>query len=140
MLSKLRLFAILLVVFCTGLGLGLGIAASDSYEVFVNGNPSKIQVEKDKETLLVPITLPAAAENEEFTVALHRDDKARKMEVKISSPKVKLRGSVDCYYCSGNGMCANDYPPGCGRNYSNLTDGGCNGTGRCYHCSGTGKL
>ncbi len=140
MRNKLRLLAILLLIFCSGLGLGLGIAASEPYQVFVNGNPSKIQVEQDKETLLVPITLPAASENEEFTVGLHRDDKAHKVEVKISSPKVKLRGAVDCYYCSGNGMCANDYPPGCGRNYSNLTDGSCNGTGRCYHCSGTGKL
>lgn len=129
-----------MLIFCSGLGLGLGLAANDTYQVLINGNPSKIQVEQDKETLLVPITLPATAENEEFTVGLHRDDKAHKVEVKISSPKVKLRGAVDCYYCSGNGLCLNDYPPGSGRNYSNLTDGSCNGTGRCYHCSGTGKL
>lgn len=132
---------IVLLIFCTGLGLGLGLAASDTYQVFVNGHPSKIQVEHDKETLLVPVTLPAAGDNDQYTVTLHRDDQAHKVEVKIENPnKVKLRGAADCYYCSGNGMCANDYPPGCGRNYSNQTDGGCNGTGRCYHCSGTGKL
>ncbi|MBN9419183.1 MAG: hypothetical protein J0I12_27255 [Candidatus Eremiobacteraeota bacterium] len=129
---------IVLLIFVAGLG--IGFAASDAYQVSVNGHPSKIQVEKDKETLLVPITLPAAGENDQFTVTLHRDDTAKKVDVKIESPKLKLRGATDCYYCTGNGMCANDYPPGSGRNYSNLTDGGCNGTGRCYHCSGTGKL
>lgn len=131
---------IFLLIFITGLGLGLALAATDSYQVFVNGHPSKIQVERDKETLLVPVTLPASGQDDQFTVSLHRDDEGRKLEVKIESPKLKLRGASDCYYCGGNGMCANDYPPGSGRNYSNLTDGGCNGTGRCYHCSGTGKL
>ena len=140
MSPKFRLFAIVLLIFCTGLGLGLGLAATETYQVFVNGNVSKIAVEQDQDILLVPITLPASAENEEYTVGLHRDDKAHKVEVKISSPRVKLRGMADCYYCSGNGLCANDYPPGCGRNYSNVTDGNCNGTGRCYRCSGTGKL
>lgn len=129
---------IVLLIFLAGLG--MGFAANETYQVFVNGHPSKLQVQQDKETLLVPITLPAAGENDQFTVTLHRDDAAKKVDVKIESPKLKLRGATDCYYCSGNGMCANDYPPGSGRNYSNLTDGGCNGTGRCYHCSGTGKL
>ena len=90
--------------------------------------------------LLVPLTLPISAVDEEFTVTMHRDDAAHKLDVKIASPKVKLRGSIDCYYCSGNGLCPNDYPPGSGRNYSNITDGSCNGTGRCYHCGGVGKL
>jgi len=138
--TRLRLFLVVLLIFVTGLGLGLGLAATDTYQVMVNGNPSKIQVERDQEALLVPITLPVSAADEEFTVTMHRDDAAHKLDVKIASPKVKLRGAVDCYYCSGNGLCPNDYPAGSGRNYSNITDGSCNGTGRCYHCGGVGKL
>lgn len=138
--NRLRTFLVVLLIFATGLGLGLGLAANDTYQVMVNGNPSKIQVERDQEALLVPLTLPISAADEEFTVTMHRDDAAHKLDVKIASPKVKLRGSVDCYYCGGNGLCANDYPPGSGRNYSNISDGSCNGTGRCYHCSGVGKL
>jgi DnaJ-class molecular chaperone len=135
---KFRVFFLILLTFVGGFGLGL--AAVEPYQVFINGNLSKVQVQQDKDTLLVPLTLPLAEESAEWTVTLQRNDKTHKVDVKMSTAKAKLRGLQDCYYCAGNGLCANDYPAGSGQNYSGITEGSCNGTGRCYHCSGTGKL
>ena len=138
MSTKIRLLLLLVLTFVGGFGLGL--AAVEPYQVIINGNPSKVQVQHDKDTVLVPLTLPVTGESAEWTISLLRDDKSHKVDVKMSAASVKLRGLQDCYYCGGNGLCANDYPAGAGRNYSGVTEGSCNGTGRCYHCTGTGKL
>ena len=138
MQSKFRLFLLITLIFVCGYGLGL--ASQEAYQVSVNGNPSQIEVQRDKDTLLVPLTVPLDGDAAEWSVSLVRDDKAHKVEVKMTQPKVKLRGMTDCYYCNGEGQCLNDYPAGSGRTCSGVSEGMCNGTGRCYHCSGTGKL
>lgn len=131
---------VLLILLTFVAGFHLGQAAVEPYQVTINGSPSKIQVQRDKDHLLVPLTLSVGQEAEDYTVSLQRDDQNHKVDVKLTANKVKLRGTTDCYYCAGNGQCANDYPAGSGRNYSGITEGSCNGTGRCYHCTGTGKL
>lgn len=136
--TKIRTLLLLaLTFFC---GLSLGLAAVEPYRVVINGNPSKIQTQQDKDIVLVPLTVPVSGENEEWVVTFKRDDKARTVDVKMAATKLKLRGDQECYYCSGKGLCPNDYPAGSGQNYSGITENSCNGTGRCYHCSGTGRF
>lgn len=137
MKSKFRALVLGLILLFTGFG--LGFAANEPFQVFINGQASKLQVQRDQDTVLVPLTIPVTAESEEWTLSVKRDDKAQKIEISMSSAKAKLRGVVDCYYCSGKGLCPNDYPEGSGRTYAGHTDSICNGTGRCYHCYGTGK-
>jgi len=137
--TKIRQAFFVLLTFVGGFGLGL--AAVEPYQVTINGQPSSLQVQQEKETLLVPLTIPVTEQSAVWTVSFQRNDQAHTVNITMSTPKKEpLRGYPDCYYCAGNGLCANDYPVGSGRNYSGITENTCNGTGRCYHCSGTGKL
>ncbi len=137
--KKLRIGLLTLATFLGGYGLGQ--ASVQSYQAVINGFPSTVEVLHDKDTLLVPLTLPASSQPQEWTVSLLRDDQAHKVNVTmVKAKQVKLRGLTDCYYCTGNGMCPNDYPAGSGRTGSGYSESLCSGTGRCYHCSGTGKL
>lgn len=139
MRNKLRLFFLVLLTFVGGLSLGL--AASPTYEVIINGFPSKTKLLQDKDSLLVPLTIPVSDEAQDWTVTLVRDDKARRVVVKMAAVKKKnLRGDTDCYWCNASGECAQDYPAGSGLTFAGTSDGNCNGTGKCYHCGGTGKL
>lgn len=137
-MRNIQIFFLLILTFFGGISFGL--AAVEPYRVTVNGHESKVQVQQDKDVLLVPITVPVSADAEEWTVTFKRDDRSRKLDVKMNSTKSRLRSGMECYYCSGQGLCANDYPAGSGQNYSGLTESSCNGTGRCYHCTGTGRL
>jgi hypothetical protein len=121
-------------------GFALGQAAMEPYQVSINGNPSKIKVGHDRDALILPLALPVSSDTEEWTIAVQRDQKAHKLDVKMTSVKRKLRGETDCYYCSANGKCAQDNPPGSGLNSSGASEYYCNGTGKCTHCGGSGKL
>jgi len=118
----------------------LGRASAPTFQVMVNGAPSKIQVIQDKDNLMVPLTLPALDEPQQWNVSLVRDDKNRRIDVTLQAVKRKLRGGTDCYWCKATGECAQDYPSGSGLNFAGVADSNCNGTGKCNHCEGTGKL
>lgn len=137
MKAKLRLSLIFMLTFVGAFRLG---QASIDYQVMINDQPSKIKVLQDKDSVLVPLTLPASKEPEEWSVSLLRNDKTRRIDVKMASVKRKLRGEVDCYWCNASGECAQDYPAGSGVNFAGASESNCNGTGKCYHCGGTGKL
>ncbi|MFN8611086.1 MAG: hypothetical protein U0931_26320 [Vulcanimicrobiota bacterium] len=130
----------LLIVLALMGGFALGQAAVEPYQVNINGNSSKIKVGHDKDSLILPLSLPVAEAKEEWTIAVERDDKAHKLDVKITSIKRKLRGETDCYYCAANGKCAQDSPPGSGVTAAGTSEYYCNGTGKCTHCGGSGKL
>ena len=122
-------------------GYSVGSAAVEPYQVTINGQPSKIKVGHDKDSLILPLSLPVGNVAEDWNISLLRDDKAHRLDVKMSSVKKKLRGEADCYYCTSSGNCTHDYPsPGSGLNYSGVSEYICNGTGLCTHCSGTGKI
>ena len=131
----------LLIVLLTFWGaFSLGQASVEPYQVVINGKPSKLKVLHDKDSLLVPLTLPASEDPQEWTVSLLQDRKSHRIDVKMNVIKKKLRGDVQCYWCNGSGQCAQDYPAGSGLDYSGGCESNCNGTGDCYHCAGTGKL
>ena len=130
----------LLILLALVAGFALGQAAVEPYQVSINGNPSKIKVGHDKDSLILPLALPVSQDQEEWTVAVQRDDKAHRVEVKMTSIKRKVRGDNDCYYCAANGKCAQDSPAGSGLNASGASEYYCNGTGKCTHCGGSGKL
>ncbi len=121
-------------------GFALGQAAVEPYQVSINGNVSKIKVGHDKDSLILPLSLPVSTDKEEWTIAVQRDDKEHKLEVKMSSIKRKVRGDTDCYYCSASGNCMQDSPAGSGLNASGASEYYCNGTGKCTHCGGSKKL
>ncbi|MBS2038720.1 hypothetical protein JST97_27310 [bacterium] len=121
-------------------GFSIGSASVEPYQVTINGNPSKVRVGHDKDSLILPLALPVSNDQEDWTISLTRDEKAHKLDVKMTSLKKKLRGDTDCYYCTGSGNCTQDYPVGSGVNYAGATEYICSGTGKCVHCSGTGKL
>ena len=121
-------------------GFALGQAAMEPYQVSINGSPSKIKVGRDKDSLILPLSLPVSSDMEEWTIAVQRDEKAHKLEVKMTSIKRKVRGETDCYYCSASGKCAQDSPAGSGLNASGESEYYCNGTGKCTHCGGSKKL
>lgn len=134
----MRNFWLIALVFVGGFSLGM--AAVEPYSLVINGLPSKTRVVQDKENVLVPLTLPVGEEPQDWTVSLARDDKTRQVTVKLAVVKKKLRGETDCYWCGTSGDCAQDYPAGSGLTFAGTPDGNCNGTGKCYHCGGTGKL
>lgn len=119
------------------MGLGMGHATSPAYTLWINGNPSKTALIQEKEEILVPLNLAAPGE---WNVAIVKDESSRQVQVTVKAIKRKLRGADDCYYCKATGDCPQDSPAGSGLNYSGVSDYFCNGTGKCYHCSGTGKL
>lgn len=129
-----RLFGIFLVL----LGLGLG-RASSNYTLVINGHASRASVIHEQDQVLVPLTLPAELENQEWTVSVQRNDESRRVEVSLHPIKKRTRSGDPCYYCSGTGDCAQDSPAGSGLNYSGKAEYFCNGTGRCYHCGGRGR-
>ncbi len=118
----------------------LGLASQPAYQVVINDAPSKVQLLQDKDSLSLPLVFPVPEQVEEWTVSLSRDEKSRQVAVKMNRVKRKLRGEVDCYWCNATGLCAQDYPAGSGNNYSGVCESNCNGTGKCSHCGGTGKL
>jgi hypothetical protein len=138
MKANLRLIFVALLTFLGAFSLGQ--ASVEPYQVVINGHPSRVKVIHEKTALLIPLTLAANQEPEEWTVSLRRDDKAHQVLVTMTSSKRKLRGETDCYWCSSSGLCALDYPAGSGVNFAGASEGNCNGTGICYHCGGTGKL
>jgi hypothetical protein len=130
----------LLILLALVAGFALGQAAVEPYQVTINGHPSKIKVGHDKESLILPLALPVENDKEEWTIAVLRDDKTHKVDVKMSSVKRKLRGGTACYYCSATGKCAQDTPAGSGLSTSGGLEYFCNGTGVCTHCGGTKQL
>ena len=136
----MNLRAFLLVLLALVGGYTLGSAAVEPYQVTINGNPSKIKVGHDKDSLILPLALPVANDQEEWTIAVQRDSKNHKVEVKMTSVKRKLRGETDCYYCSATGDCAQDTPAGSGLNSTGASEYYCNGTGKCTHCGGSKKI
>lgn len=118
----------------------LGAASGPAYQLFINGKESKTAVVQTKDGVLVPLTLPANAETETWTVSLSRDEVNHKVDVKLTQVKPKVRGEADCYWCSASGKCAQDYPAGSGVDYRGDSEGNCNGTGTCPHCNGTKKI
>lgn len=121
-------------------GFALGQAAVDPYQVAINGNASKVKVGHDKDSLILPLSLPVSTDKEEWTILVLRDDKDHKLDVKMTSIKRKVRGDTDCYYCSATGNCAQDSPAGSGLNATGASEYYCNGTGKCAHCGGSKKL
>jgi len=138
MKAKFSLIVLVLLTFLGGYT--AGSAAVEPYQVTINGQPSKIKVGHDKDSLIVPLALPISDQAEDWNISLLRDEKAHRLDVKMTSLKRKLRGETDCYFCSASGNCTQDYPAGSGVNYSGVSEYICNGTGKCTHCSGTGKL
>lgn len=138
MKAKISLFVLILLTFVGGYSIGQ--ASVEPYQVTINGNPSKVRVGHDKDSLIVPLAIPVSNDQEEWTIAVARDEKAHKVDVKMTSLKRKLRGDTDCYYCASSGNCTQDYPAGSGVNYAGATEYICSGTGKCVHCGGTGKL
>jgi hypothetical protein len=55
----------------------------------------------------------------------------------VLAPHLLTRES--CYYCSGTGLCQNDYQAGSGKIYNGEGCVVCSGTGKCWHCGGSGK-
>lgn len=53
------------------------------------------QVGHDKDSLILPLALPISEDTEERTVAVQRDDKAHRVEVKMTSIRRKVRGDND---------------------------------------------
>jgi len=113
MKAKISLIFLVLLTFLGGYK--VGTAAVEPYQVTINGQPSKIKVGHDKDSLIVPLALPISNEAIDWNISLLRDEKAHRLDVKMTSVKKKLRGETDCYFCSASG-------------------------GLCTHCSGTGKL
>lgn len=133
-----RLSALLLTLLA---GFALGRASSPTYQLILNGQPSKMAPVQVGDRWLAPLHLPANPEGSEWNVAVHRDDRNHRIEVTLKTIKKPQRGEDPCYWCKGSGDCAEDYPSaGSGLNYSGTPDSFCNGTGKCYHCEGTGKL
>jgi len=135
---NLRVFLLVLLALLGGYT--LGSAAVEPYQVTINGNPSKIKVSHDKDSLILPLALPVANDQEEWTILVQRDATNHKVEVKMTSVKRKLRGEIDCYYCSASGKCTQDSPVGSGLNSSGASEYYCNGTGKCAHCRGSKKI
>lgn len=138
MKAKLSLLVLVLLTFVGGYS--IGSASVEPYQVTINGNPSKLKVGHDKDSLIVPLALPVTSDQEDWNISLLRDEKTHKLDVKMTSIKRKLRGDTDCYYCTASGNCTQDYPAGSGVNYAGACEYICSGTGKCVHCGGTGKI
>ena len=138
MKAKFSVLALVLLTFLGGYTVGM--AAVEPYQVTINGQPSKIKLGHDKDSLILPLALPIGTDAEEWNISLLRNENAHRLDVKMTSVKKKLRGEADCYFCNSTGNCTQDYPAGSGVNYSGVSEYICNGTGLCTHCGGTGKL
>lgn len=129
-----------LLVILLAFGAGYTWASVKPYAVFINGDASTIQPIQDKDTILVPLTLPASQIGEEWSISLQRYDESRRVDVKMTALKRKTRGGEDCYWCTASGNCPQDSPVGSGKNFTGGSEYFCNRTGKCHHCLGTGKL
>jgi hypothetical protein len=90
MKAKLSLLVLVLLTFVGGYS--IGSASVEPYQVTINGNPSKLKVGHDKDSLIVPLALPVTSDQEDWNISLLRDEKTHKLDVKMTSIKRKLRG------------------------------------------------
>ena len=133
MARKFFIFVVALTMFC------LGAVAEDGYQLWINGTLSKFHPIKVQDQIVVPLDFPAQVEEMEWSVSVRRDEKTRKVEVKMSPKRRTTRGENPCHVCIGSGKCQSCYPAGSGENTSGQPDYMCTGTGKCWYCKGEGK-
>lgn len=135
--AKLAWVSLILLTFVGGFS--IGSASAIPYQVFLNGTPAKIKPIRDKDSLIVPLSLPVSSDQEEWNISFRRDTKAHTLKIETKAVRRKLRGDNDCYYCTATGKCSQDSPVGSGLNYAGTTEYICSGTGKCIHCGGSGQ-
>ena len=133
MLRKIAIF----ITLCFAL-LGVAAVAQDGYQLWVNGAVSKFHPQRVGDKTVVPLYFPAEKEEAEWTVKVRRDEKTKKIDVKMTPRRAKTRGDNPCHICLQTGKCQTCYPAGSGNNTSGAPDYMCTATGKCWYCGGAG--